>query len=961
MLESLYPERGFIGPEKWYPMSKRVDSNSVAPNIEGLLQTAAKSGKDFQTPPSPKTDAWRRQKSTRAPDSAPYANSTTKSGTGSGIFTNLSTATRRSKNITAEAYACQLSSIAYEEACAAQSSSTSYYDWSWSIPMGLADVYTTVNGVPYAHGTFTTTSTMWTTTVQTHEFATDKVPVPDCGIGQEMCIDMYKDYMKSMGLNLYVDDFPPISPAPTNSPRCPRPYFPLNSEGDGTSIIGPPCSVWAGHVELFYWPPEPSTVSGHITAAPKETREAITVVGNTTLTMTSPSVYVSFDALTAWYEAIEMVFEDFQAHPTQLQSQVGDAHSNYILPMDPQDRMEVKTTPYFPGLLKLDPAWSSCVPYLLGVYDPPKALTAAKTLKAPAYPTSAQPSLSTPAEAGSMLASPTPYATRIGYSTPSFNTKWGAAPSEASPSSSTAQGSTRNRYQDSGPATSQLESEQTEASTTTSAEEVVGEVPSLLLNLHASHISDAPLPVVVSNAQPGSWNEDPNAATTSATLPTHDADSTVPSAETNTENKSRQSSEKVLGTSRPGNALSVLSAAYESYLSTESSAALPVVVTSSLPIEKFTTQSTLLSIGSTSLTLLGSAPGKAIQMGTNTVQPGEQVTLDQQTISYGPSGIEFLQAGTTSTYTFDPISTSSKQLEEDQEGRKTFTISSMTVYKPESTGLAVIDSTTLSVGGSALSKDGQELSLAPSGLAVASGSETKLLPFTASDRPPASVSADVATLTIASSTIIATRLASTAVVIGESHTLQVGGPAYTANDEIALTLGPEGLIVANKDQTSTLLATSKPSPTPSHQIVITAGGKTWTAAQLSHQEGSKGLSIGDTTLYQDGPALTRSGKVLSAASDGKLVMQDSSMTTTVRLPALASQETTTASTTSESGAESDAEEAQSTSKLPSRSETTTTIAASSTQSVRGAGVSSSGDCSLGLYILVLLMVLVYIL
>lgn len=238
MLESLYPERGFIGPEKWYPMSKRVDSNSVAPNIEGLLQTAAKSGKDFQTPPSPKTDAWRRQKSTRAPDSAPYANSTTKSGTGSGIFTNLSTATRRSKNITAEAYACQLSSIAYEEACAAQSSSTSYYDWSWSIPMGLADVYTTVNGVPYAHGTFTTTSTMWTTTVQTHEFATDKVPVPDCGIGQEMCIDMYKDYMKSMGLNLYVDDFPPISPAPTNSPRCPRPYFPLNSEGDGTSIIG---------------------------------------------------------------------------------------------------------------------------------------------------------------------------------------------------------------------------------------------------------------------------------------------------------------------------------------------------------------------------------------------------------------------------------------------------------------------------------------------------------------------------------------------------------------------------------------------------------------------------------------------------------------------------------------------------------------------------------------------------
>ncbi|KAI6899703.1 hypothetical protein KC318_g8031 [Hortaea werneckii] len=887
---------------------------------------------------------------------------------------------------------------------------------------------------------------MWTTTVQTYEFATDKVPVPDCGIGQEMCIEMYKDYMKSMGLNLYVDDFPPISPTPTNSPRCPRPFFPLNSKGDGTSIIGPPCSVWGGHVELFYWPPEPSTVSGHITAAPKETREAITLVGNTTLTMTSPSVYISFDALTAWYEAIEMVFEDFQAHPTQLESQVGDTYSNYILPMDPEDVSTIRyivsdwpqylhsltayrsqndalfstsmfhftgeysgmlgepyqmdfasltepspkdyfLNPNFGGcgpvgdpacgtifegdykpqlslpsqLLKLDPAWSSCVPYLLGVYDPPKALTAAKTLKAPAYPTSAQPSLSTPAEAGSMLASPTPYATRTGYSTPLFNTKWGTASSEASPSSSTLQGSSRYHDHESGSASSQLESKQTEASTTTSAEEVVGNDPSLLLNLHASHTSDAPLPVVVSNAHPGSWNEDANAATTSATSPTHDPDPTGSSAETNTENKSRQSSETVLGTSQPGNALSVLSAAYESYLSTESSAALPVVVTSSLPMETSTKQPTVLTLGSTSLTLLASTPGEAVQVGTNTVQPGEQVTLDQQTISYGPSGLELIHAGTTSTYAFDPMPTSSTPLEEDQHGREIFTIGSMTMYKPESTGLAVVDDTTLSVGGSALSMDGQELSLAPSGLAVASGSETKLLPFTVSESPTTGVSADFATLTIASSTITATRLAPTAVVIGESHTPKVGGPAYTADNEDVLTLGPEGLVVGSKDQTSTVLTTSEPSTPSSHQTVITAGGETWTAAQLSHHNGPKGLSIGGTTLYQDGPALTLSGKVLTAASDGKLVVQDSSMTTTVRLPALASQETTTASTTSDSGAESDAEEGQSISKLPSGSETTTTAAASSTQSVRGAGVSSSGDCSLGLYILALLLVLVYIL
>lgn len=598
----------------------------------------------------------------------------------------------------------------------------------------------------------------------------------------------------------------------------------------------------------------------------------------------------------------------------------------------------------------------------------PKALTAATTLMNAVYPTKALPSLTTTAEAASKLESPTPHATATQNTVLPFEGKGGTAsteavvtPSRSSQSYPAAQWSSGgNAFDKAGSTASQIEYTQAEPLATRSGGAVGGDHTSFLLNLHASHTSDAPLPVVVSNAQPGSWNEDPNAATTPATLPTHDPDPTGPSAETNTDSNSRQSSETVPGTSQTGNALSVLSAAYESYLSIESSAVLPVVVTSSLPMETSTTQPTVLTLASTSLTLLASTPGEAVQMGTKTVQPGEQVTLDQQTISYGTSGLEVVHAGSTSTYAFDPMPASSIPLEEDSDGRETFMIGSTTVYKPENTGLAVVDGTTLSVGGSALSMDGQELSLAPSGLAVASGSETKLLSFTDAVRPTSSVSPEVATLTILSSTITATRLAPTAVVIGKSHTLQVDGPAYTVDDEVALTLGPQGLIVANKDQTSTLLTPSKPSLPPSHQTVITAGGKTWTAAQVSHQEGPNGLSIGDTTLYQDGPALTLSGKVLTAASDGKLVVQDSSMTTTVRLPALASQETTTTTTPSDSGAETDAEEGQSISELPSGSETTTT-AASSTQSVRGAGVSNFGDCSLGLYILSFFMILVYIL
>ena len=176
-------------------------------------------------------------------DTAPFANSTSESGAKTNVSTLRLTAqtdTSRSKNITSEAYACQLSSVAYEEAEAALSYSTSYESRSWSIPVGHADVYTTVEGIPVAHGTLTSTGVTWTTTTE-YAYSTainDTIPNPDCWIDQEICVEMYKDYMKSMGLSLYVDEIPPINPAPTNSPRCGRPLFPLNSKGDGTSTIG---------------------------------------------------------------------------------------------------------------------------------------------------------------------------------------------------------------------------------------------------------------------------------------------------------------------------------------------------------------------------------------------------------------------------------------------------------------------------------------------------------------------------------------------------------------------------------------------------------------------------------------------------------------------------------------------------------------------------------------------------
>lgn len=229
-------------PEEWNFTSARSDSSTVGTSSAARIRPAAQSESDAAINPYPTQDGRKRQRSTGILNIAPYANSTSESGTktvASIVRSTKQTNASLSKNITSEAYACQRSSVAYEEAKAALSYSTTYESQSWSVPVGLADVYTTVEGIPVAHGTLTSTGITWTTSTYAYSTAINKTfSEPDCWINHEICIDMYSDYMESMGLTLYVDDLPPVSPAPTNSPRCARPLFPLNSEGDGTSIIG---------------------------------------------------------------------------------------------------------------------------------------------------------------------------------------------------------------------------------------------------------------------------------------------------------------------------------------------------------------------------------------------------------------------------------------------------------------------------------------------------------------------------------------------------------------------------------------------------------------------------------------------------------------------------------------------------------------------------------------------------
>lgn len=248
------------------------------------------------------------------------------------------------RNTTADAYACQSSSVAWSIPTSSNPLSTSWFKSVWTAIAGKADVYTTSEGIPVAHGTLTSTGvTKFTSSSATTILATfSEAPAPDCWIPMDVCTIMYHSYMNSLGLTLFADPVPTgIWPIPTNSPRCGEPLLQLDQHGDGTTTSGDPCSFWGGNVELFYWPPETNTAGMHPTSTANATvestlaTEVITSIGN--ITMTSPSVYLSLDMLTAWTEGVKWVFHNYSAQDIPIERQIGSTYKNVVIAMDPTD------------------------------------------------------------------------------------------------------------------------------------------------------------------------------------------------------------------------------------------------------------------------------------------------------------------------------------------------------------------------------------------------------------------------------------------------------------------------------------------------------------------------------------------------------------------------------------------------------------------------------------------------
>lgn len=183
-------------------------------------------------------------------ESISSGNRTSSASTGS-IKNSPSPSPSGDRNITADAYACHSAraswSSYYSNPRNLSTTSYTYTTTSWNASVGTADIYTTSDGIPVAHGNLTSTGQTWyTTTIPERVYPTDNVKItgssPTCTVPAHICTSWYESYMDALGLTLFEDVIPTSTIVPasilTNSPQCPQPMVQLDEQGDGVSTVG---------------------------------------------------------------------------------------------------------------------------------------------------------------------------------------------------------------------------------------------------------------------------------------------------------------------------------------------------------------------------------------------------------------------------------------------------------------------------------------------------------------------------------------------------------------------------------------------------------------------------------------------------------------------------------------------------------------------------------------------------
>lgn len=169
-----------------------------------------------------------------------------------------------------------------------------------TVVYGTGDVYTSYGNIPVASGEFTPTRTVGrlfnvSTTTSSFISTTSNLALvtqtPACSFSPKDCSRLYVSYISSLSLPFNAS-VPKITPSPENSPRCPDYYYkPFTTEYASTVSVTEDCKLYGNSVELFYFPSR--------TAGEPEPTAPITYVYKKGTTFTSPSIYLSFDYLSA--------------------------------------------------------------------------------------------------------------------------------------------------------------------------------------------------------------------------------------------------------------------------------------------------------------------------------------------------------------------------------------------------------------------------------------------------------------------------------------------------------------------------------------------------------------------------------------------------------------------------------------------------------------------------------------
>ncbi|KAL9080632.1 MAG: hypothetical protein Q9157_000608, partial [Trypethelium eluteriae] len=225
-----------------------------------------------------------------------------------------------------------------------------------SVVQGTGAVYTTVDGIPRASGIFTPTATSVFTTAATlsqvfpgsesRPMNVSAPPSPTCTLWLSDCRALYTSYFSSLRINPNATIVSSITPVPTNSPPCDA-AFDVQPNEPGTTFsnpIEPPgsCTLYGQNVQLCFFPP--ATQQSNST----DTKMVVQAFAPG-VTFTSPSVYLSFDALSAISTYYGTENTNCSSYPDGISrdvnmngggvafSSVGKTHRDVLLTLKPED------------------------------------------------------------------------------------------------------------------------------------------------------------------------------------------------------------------------------------------------------------------------------------------------------------------------------------------------------------------------------------------------------------------------------------------------------------------------------------------------------------------------------------------------------------------------------------------------------------------------------------------------